>query len=173
MKILILNGSPRPAGHTAQMIAAFREGAARHDVTEIRVCQKKIGGCMACEYCHTRGDGACIQADDMREVYAALRQAELLLLASPIYYHGLSGQLKCTIDRFYAIGTRERLPRLKKVAMFLSSGDPEMYAGALFSLQGDFVDYLGLENAGVFTAAGEEDVPAETLRLIRAFGAAL
>lgn len=101
-----------------------------------------------------------------------MKEAEMLVLASPVYYHNLTGQLKCAIDRFYAIGTKENLPNLKKVAMFLASGDPDMYDGALFSLKGDFEDYLKLEVAGVFTANGEE-VPQKTLDELYAFGTGL
>ena len=62
----------------------------------IDVCKKKIAGCLACEYCHTKGNGACVQKDDMQEVYSLLGEADMLVIASPIYYHGVSGQLKCT-----------------------------------------------------------------------------
>ncbi|MBQ5443034.1 MAG: flavodoxin family protein, partial [Oscillospiraceae bacterium] len=88
MKILILNGSPRPKGNTAQMAEAFRSGAesAGHEVTLLNVAHMNIKGCLACEYCHTRGNGACIQKDDMQQVYDALRDAEMLVLAAPIYY---------------------------------------------------------------------------------------
>lgn len=57
MKILILNGSPRPDGNTAAMAKAFAKGAAEsgHEVNLISVCQKNIDGCLACEYCHTGG----------------------------------------------------------------------------------------------------------------------
>ena len=56
MKILILNGSPRPNGNTAAMVAAYAEGAreAGHEATIIDVCKKKINGCLACEYCHAK-----------------------------------------------------------------------------------------------------------------------
>lgn len=175
MNILILNGSPRPQGHTSQMLAAFREGAESggHRLRQIDVCRKNIRGCLACEYCHTKGQGKCVQKDDMQEVYEALGQAELLVLASPIYYHNLSGQLKCTIDRFYAAAYPDRPPHLTKVAMFLSSGDPDIYDGALYSLRGDFEDYLGLTNLGVFTHHGEAPVSGEQLAEIRAFGRGL
>lgn len=55
MKILVLNGSPRANGNTAAMIDAFAEGAREkgHEVSIIPVGQKKIGGCIGCEYCHT------------------------------------------------------------------------------------------------------------------------
>ena len=105
MRILILNGSPRPKGNTKQMVDAFRSGAesAGHRVDVIDVCRKKIAGCLACEYCHTRGNGACVQKDDMQEVYSLLWEADMLVIASPIYYHGVSGQLKCALDRFYSV----------------------------------------------------------------------
>lgn len=70
MKILVLNGSPRPKGNTRKMIDAFCEGAASvgHQVDVVDVCRKQISGCMACEYYHTKGRGACVQKDDMQEI---------------------------------------------------------------------------------------------------------
>ena len=135
MRILVLNGSPRPKGNTKQMVDAFREGAksAGHRVDVIDVCKKKIAGCLACEHCHTKGNGACVQKDDMQEVYSLLGEADMLVIASPIYYHGVSGQLKCALDRFYSAAYPRKPRNLKKVAMILSSGDPKMYDGAMFS----------------------------------------
>ena len=95
MKILVLNGSPRPKGNTAALVEAFAAGAREsgHQVHVIPVCRKRIAGCLACEYCHTKGNGRCIQQDDMQEVYPLLDEAEMLVLASPVYYHNFSGQL--------------------------------------------------------------------------------
>lgn len=159
MNILVLNGSPRKQGSTKQMVTAFCDGAeaAGHRIDVVDVCNKKIAGCLACEYCHTTGKGVCIQKDYMIEIYKLLRQAEMLVIASPIYYHGFSGQLKCVIDRFYSVAYPVKPPNLKKVAMILSSGDANMYEGAMCSFKGDFLDYLGLENMGVFTAHGAEN----------------
>lgn len=126
MNILVLNGSPRPNGSTAGMIKTFKTEAesAGHTVNTVDVCRKNIHGCLACEYCHGKGDGECSQK---------------------------SGQLKCVIDRFYALLYPKAPGRLKKVAMFLASGDPDMYDGAKFSYDGDFLGYLGLEDMGIFT----------------------
>lgn len=176
MRVLVLNGSPRPKGNTAQMIAAFKAGAeaAGHQVDVVDVCRKNIHGCLACEYCHTKGGGQCIQKDDMQEVYDLLKEAEVLVIASPIYYHGLSGQIKCTIDRFYSAAYPEKPAKLKKVAMFLSSGDNNMYDAAKFSYDGDFVDYLDLEGLGIFTHQGyDPGVPFEKLEELRTLGASL
>lgn len=107
MNILILNGSPRPNGNTAAMVKAYAEGAveAGHTVHVVDVCKKKISGCLACEYCHTKGNGRCVQQDDMQEVYPLLEDAEMIVLASPIYYHNFSGQLQCAINVRSVIGT--------------------------------------------------------------------
>jgi len=70
-------------------------------------------------------------------------------------------------------GISERTEELKKVAMILSSGDANMYEGALFSFKGDFLDYLGLENMGVFTAHGSENKSEKKREELRAFGASL
>ena len=176
MKVLIFNGSPRPKGNTKQMIQAFCEGleTAGHEYGVYDVCKMNIHGCLACEYCHTKGNGQCVQKDDMQYVYHELQEAEMLVIASPIYYRGLSGQLKCTIDRFYAAAYPNKPEKLKKVAMFLSSGDPDMYDGALFSYKGDFLDYLQLEDMGVFTTHGyDPGVSEEKLEELRKFGASL
>ena len=175
MNILVLNGSPRPNGNTAAMVAAFAEGAAEkgHALTVIDVCKKHIAGCLGCEYCHTKGRGVCVRKDDMQEVYAALKEVDMLVLASPIYYHNISGQLKCVIDRFYAAAYPNKPAKLTKVAMFLSSGDANMYDGAMFSYRGDFLDYLGLADMGVFTARGSEGHTAAKREELRAFGAGL
>ena len=153
MKIVVLNGSPRPKGNTSQMIKAFCEGLeeACHEYGVYSVCKMNIHGCLACEYCHGKGKGTCIQKDDMQNIYHELKEADMLVIASPIYYHGLTGQLKCVIDRFYSALYPKAPETLKKVAMFLSSGDDDMYEGAKFSYDGDFLGYLGLEDVGIFT----------------------
>ena len=175
MRILVLNGSPRPNGNTKGMVEAFREGAvsAGHQVDVVDVCRLKVNGCLACEYCHTKGHGTCVQKDGMQQIYDLLKEAEMLVLASPIYYHGITGQLKCVIDRFYSAAYPTKPLHLKKVAMILSSGDADMYDGALFSFRGDFLDYLGMENMGVFTAHGAENGSSEKLAELRAFGESL
>lgn len=175
MNILVLNGSPRPNGNTKMMINAFQEGAfsSGHRVNVVDVCRKKISGCLACEYCHTKGNGLCVQKDDMQEIYDLLQETDMLVLASPIYYHGISGQLKCAIDRFYSASYPMKPARLKKVAMILSSGDLDMYDGALFSFKGDFLDYLGLENMGVFTAYGAQNGSQAKLKELNDFGLSL
>lgn len=176
MKILVLNGSPRKHGNTMKMIEAFQEGAmlVGHQVNVVNVAYQKISGCLACEYCHQKENGVCVQKDDMQNIYTLLKEIEMLVIASPIYYHGITGQLKCAIDRLYAVlYPKEVVKSLKKVAMILSSGDPDMYDGAMFSFKGDFLDYLGLKDVGVYTAYGDENGSEIKLKELRDFGMSL
>ncbi len=169
MKILVLNGSPRPHGNTAAMVDAFVEGAKEqnHDVTVVSVCQKKIAGCLACEYCHTKGEGRCIQKDDMQEIYPILEEAEMIVLASPVYYHSFTGQLQCAINRIYAL---DKPKNLKKAALIMSSGSDHVYCGAIYKYQNSFLNYLHLEDMGIFSAYGDQNKSEEKLAELKSFG---
>lgn len=172
MKILVLNGSPRPNGNTAAMVEAFVKGAEQngHDVTIVPVCSKHISGCKACEYCHTKGDRKCIQQDDMQEIYPVLDEAEMIVLASPVYYHGFTGQLQCAVNRIYAL---DKPKHLKKAALILSSGSDNVYDGAVYAYQNSFLDYLKLEDMGIFTAFDKQNKSVEKLDELMQFGESL
>ncbi len=172
MNILVLNGSPRPNGNTAAMVGAFVQGAEEkgHHITVVPVCQKKIAGCLACEYCHTKGESQCIQRDDMQEIYPVLDSAEMIVLASPVYYHSFTGQLQCVINRIYAL---DKPKNLKKAALILSSGSDNVYGGAIYEYQNSFLDYLKLKNMGIFTAFDKQNKSEEKLAELREFGRSL
>lgn len=175
MNILVLNGSPRPQGNTAAMVEAFAEGAREkgHTVHIIPVCQKKIAGCLACEYCHQKESGherQCIQKDDMQEIYPLLDKAEMIVLASPIYYHGFTGQLQCAINRIYAL---DKPRNLKKAALIMSSGSDHVYSGVIFEYQNSFLQYLHLEDMGMFSAYGKQNNSPDKLNELREFGRSL
>lgn len=172
MKILVLNGSPRPKGNTAAMVEAFVKGAKQkgHDVTVVPVCSKNISGCKACEFCHTKGEGKCIQQDDMQEIYPFLEAAKMIVLASPIYYHSFTGQLQCVISRIYAL---DKPKHLKKAALILSSESDNVYGGAVYEYQNSFLDYLNLEDMGIFTAFDKQNKSIEKLDELMQFGNSL
>lgn len=170
MKIAILNGSPR-AKNTAAMANAFAEGAkeAGHEVEILHVGKMNIGGCKACEYCHGKGAGTCIQKDDMEKVMPAYKEADMVVFASPIYYFGMSAQLAAAIQRVYAIG---KPAKAAKAALLLSSGSPNVYDSAIAAYK-NMLAYMGIENKGIFTAAGEENGSDAKLAEIRACAKAL
>ncbi len=170
MKIVVLNGSPRPKGNTAALIEAFKEGAEGkgHQVSVLQVGTMKIGGCKGCEYCHTKGGGTCIQKDDMAEVYPALAESDVLLLASPVYYHGLTGQLQSVVSRFYAVSA----PAAKKWALLLTSGSPNVYAAIETQYRG-ILGFIQAEDLGIFEYDGKQVGTEAALAEIKAFGASL
>ncbi len=170
MKITVLNGSPRPKGNTAALVDAFREGAESkgHQVSVLQVGAMKIGGCRGCEYCHTKGGGACVQKDDMAEVYPALAESEMLVLASPVYYFGLTGQLQSAVSRFYAV----MAPAAKKWALLLTSGSPDVY-GAIEAQYRGILNFIQAEDLGIFEYNGTQVGTEEALAQVRAFGASL
>lgn len=169
MKILVFNGSPRKSGKTAKMTAEFVKGAesAGHEVVVYDVGRMKIGGCLACEYCHTKGEGACIQKDDMQKIYPDLFSADAILFASPIYYFTMTAQIEDAIQRFYCSGT---VDNIKKYAAILCSASPGVY-GASERQLADMAGYMMWENAGVVTVCGSDDIPEAKLAEARALGA--
>lgn len=172
MQILILNGSPRPKGHTAAMAAAFAESAREtgHDVHVADVCRMHISGCLGCDYCRGEGQGRCVQRDGMDEIYPLLERAEMLVLASPIYYHGFSGQLQCAINRIYAL---DKPKNLKYSALILSSGSADVYGGAIYEYRSSFLDYMGLEDKGIVTYDEEHGDFEAVLEKLRRMGRSL
>ena len=151
---LILQGSPRANGNTIWMAEEYRKAAeaAGHKATLVDVAHKKIAGCMACGYCRGKGAGACIQKDDMQMLYSLLAEAEVLVLAAPIYYFTLSAQIQAPIQRIYNM---QKPPKLKKMAMLLSSYSPNVYDGAIGEYHG-IQRYWGVEDAGIVTAKIDE-----------------
>lgn len=155
MKILVFNGSPRNDSNSSAMIEAFKKGAEGNgnEVTVCDVAKMKIAGCLACEYCHTKGEGACIQKDDMQEVFPLLAEADAIVFASPIYYMNISGQLQSVISRFYA---PMKPAKATKTALMLSSMSPGVYDASIMQHKA-MSAFLGLESLGVITANGEEN----------------
>jgi multimeric flavodoxin WrbA len=165
MKVLILQASPRANGSTAWMADEYKKAAeaAGHEVTLVNVSKKKIAGCLACEYCHTKGNGACIQKDDMQELYPLLAEAEALVLAAPIYYFTLCAQIQAPIQRLYCVNNPAKV---KKMALLMSSYSPGVYDGATAEYH-DICNYWGVEDTGIVTAKIDEQKTEVTLQKIQ------
>ena len=103
--IILINGSPRKNGNTSALVKAFREGAesAGHTVTEFWLGGMKINGCRGCCAGGKNPESPCVQKDDMEQIYPAYKEADVVVLASPLYYWTISGQLKCAFDRLFAV----------------------------------------------------------------------
>lgn len=102
-KVLILSGSPRKGGNSDLLCDEFMRGAAEtgNEVEEIRVAAKKVAPCSGCYYC-TKNNGKCVHKDDMAEILQKMIDADVLVLASPVYFYSINAQLKAVIDRTVA-----------------------------------------------------------------------
>jgi multimeric flavodoxin WrbA len=129
MKIVAVLGSPRPKGNSALMAQAFLEAARERGAeTEVYILnQMDIKGCQGCGKCKSESE-ACVVEDDLKPVYESIRGADILVMASPVYFGDLSAQLKCFWDRTYAFANPDFTSRLapgKKSVMFLAQGAPD------------------------------------------------
>ena len=156
--IVVLSGSPRKGGNTDKLAAAFKEGAesAGKTVTLFRVADMNVSGCRACEYCF-ENKGVCIQQDDMAQIIEALRNADAVVWASPVYYFTMSAQLKLAIDRHYAL-VKEGMP-IKRTALLMTCADDtiEVAEGAIATFKQN-AKYHNWEDAGILIVTGVHNV---------------
>ena len=108
--IVILNGSPRVSGNTAALVQAFTDGAesAGHKVTTFLLDQMDINGCKGCCCGKNTEKMPCVQKDDMAKIYPAVKESDVVVFASPLYYWNLSGQLRTATDRLFALEEGEK-----------------------------------------------------------------
>ena len=158
MKVLVLTGSPHVKGTTAALADAFCEGAlsAGHHVERFDAGRMKIGPCLGCMACRKEG-GACVRHDDMEKIRPALLEADVVVFVSPVYYFGITSQLKAVIDRFFAVNGQLR--ESKKTAYLISvCGDAEDWV--MDGLRIHFTNicrYLNWEEGGRLLAEGFYD----------------
>lgn len=108
MQVLILNGSPRMKGNTRTVLKAMEaQLQSRHTVTFVDVCRRKISGCVACNGCKKNG-GHCICPDESDALMQQVIDADLLILGTPVYWWGMSSQLKMAVDKFYSCDAKLR-----------------------------------------------------------------
>ena len=102
-KVLVLSASPRKGGNSDLLCDRFMRGAkeAGHQVEKIFLRDKRIDHCSACGACQGNG-GKCVQKDDMAEVVDKMICADVIAMATPVYFYTMSGQMKTLIDRTYA-----------------------------------------------------------------------
>lgn len=148
-KITILVGSERKGGNTAMLVEAFADGAKQNNnVKIISVSDYKVNACKGCESCSVNSKNQCCQQDDMQKIYSEMLTTDVLVIASPVYFYGISAQLKAIVDRMHT-PMRNRFG-IKKLALLL-------VAGADFSTVFDpiilqykmILNYFKLDDAGM------------------------
>lgn len=183
MKSLVILGSPRKGGNTEilamQVAAGMNEGGAEVEV--IRLTDYAVNPCIACGGCEKTG--RCVVQDDMQELYAKIDGADRLVLVSPIYFYGVTAQLKALIDRSQAMWSRKyllrqrrqgKIPRIGYLVSAAATKGEKVFDGAVLTVQYG-LDAMDFQFGGALLVRGVDrkgavaDLPEE-LERARQFG---
>lgn len=164
-EILVLNGSPRLKGNTAMLCDAFIAGAesAGHSVTRVDIQKLKIGGCLGCMKGGKDHASPCVQKDGMEEIYGPYVRADIVALASPMYYWSISGQLKIVFDRLFAVAECSAdyaNPRKGCILIMAAEGDTEENWKPVLNFYGALTSFLQWRDLGRVLAGGVLDAGA-------------
>lgn len=153
MKILVITGSPRKNGNSNTLADNFIKGAeeAGHSVVRFDSAFKKVHPCIACNKCGMNGE--CAFKDDFEFVKENIVDADCVVFATPMYYFGISAQIKAVIDRFYAINGQIHVPK-KAVLLMTYADTSESVAQPIISHYETLLRYLGWSDAGKIIASG-------------------
>ncbi|MEY8317877.1 flavodoxin family protein [Oscillospiraceae bacterium 50-58] len=159
--IVVLNGSPRKTGNTSALIKAFTEGAksAGHTVTEFFLAGMNIHGCKGCFGGHSSKDCPCVQKDDMDQIYPAVKNCDVVVLASPLYYWNMSGQIRTAIDRLFALeeGDGNLLRGNGRASALLMAAEGHGFEDVVLYYD-HLMEHLRWKNLGHVLAGGNCDV---------------
>jgi multimeric flavodoxin WrbA len=168
-KLLILSASPRKGGNSDTLCDQFMLGAkeAGNQVEKIFLRDKKVNHCIACGTCQGNG-GRCIQQDDMAEILDKMIRADVLVMATPVYFYNMNGQMKTLIDRTYAGYTRISNKEMYFI-MTAAVGAKDLLERTLEGFRGFTSCLSGAEEKGVIHGTGAWNIgdikrsPAMTL----------
>ena len=145
LKVLGIFGSPRIGGNTGLLLEETLKGAAAEGarVEEMRLCDFRISPCNECLSCFN--DGVCVIPDDMQGIYSRLLEADIVILASPIFFYGITGWAKVMVDRCQALWARKYklhdpalAAKRKRRGFFISVGGTKgqrMFEGAILTVR--------------------------------------
>jgi multimeric flavodoxin WrbA len=161
-KIIIVRGSPRRNGNSSTLAEQVATGAraAGANVESFDLHYMEINPCDACDACQSAPYEGCIIEDDMQALYSKLREADALVIASPVYWFTVSAQTKLFMDRCYALVDENGWSfREKKIGIVMVYGDSDPFnSGAVnaFRTFQDGFGYVGAEIIGfVYGSASE------------------
>ena len=163
-RIVVIQGGGRPKGNTAQLIDSFKRGAeeAGHSVEVISLLRNEVKGCLGCNAC--RYGKPCVQKDSFNDLVPKIKQADLLVFASPLYFWTVSSRIKAFIERFYCIAVKDSNPLLgryerypvKDCALLMTAADDFFWTfnQAVSYYQFALVNYIGFHDKGMLLAGG-------------------
>ena len=166
MDVLVFLGSPRKKGNSEVLTEALLEGVrGEGGMPEIiRLCDLKISPCISCGGCDKTGK--CVVEDDMTPLYEKIISTDKIILASPIFFYGITAQAKAFIDRTQALWNRKRLLQRKgewvdnpeRKGFFISvaaTRGSKIFTGAILTMKYGY-DAMGMQYAGEFLVSGPD-----------------
>ena len=174
MKVTVITSSPKKEGTTALLAGEFIRGAkeAGHDVFRFDAAFEQVAPCLACDCCRT-DNGKCVQSDSMDKLNPELLAADYIVFVSPLYYFGLSSQLKTVIDRFYANNSKLMGSGKKAILMAAAADSDDWAMRALAEHYKTILKYLNWDDGGTLLAFGcgsrddikKTDYPAQAYQM--------
>ena len=154
MNIVVLQGSPNKKGSTNILVEEFTKGAesAGHRVRRFDVAEMAIQpctGCVACGY-----EGPCVQKDENEKIRQAVLESDMIVFATPLYYYGMSAQLKTVIDRFCAYNSSITRKHMKSALLTVAWNNDDWTFEALEHHYKTLVRYLDFEDCGMVLGRG-------------------
>lgn len=172
MKIVVLNGSPRK-GNTVTAINAFVEGAkANNEIEIVDTYKQKISPCMGCGACECHK--GCVAKDDSNKVVDKLVEADLIVFATPVYWWGITAQMKLVVDKCYCRGVQLKNKKVGMIVIGEAAVDNEQYQliRGQFGCIAEYLEWNILFHKD-FSAGAKDDLAhnAEALEELKAEGA--
>lgn len=177
--ILILTGSPRTGGNSDKLADAFITGAreAGHTIVKFTTADKRIKGCIDCQTCFGKGT-ACSIPDDFNELAPLLKQADMIVFATPMYWFSFPVQLKAAIDKFYSYLISQQTWKIKECALLATGGveDESKFEGLIKSYQ-LIAEFVNWQDKGIIIVPGLHDkddiLKTDGLQRAKAFGTSI
>ena len=154
MKITILFASPNKKGSTAILTDHFKHGAENsgHSVEVLDVCKMNVHPCTGCVHCGY--EGTCVQKDDNEIIRHKLLNSDMVVFATPLYYYGMSAQLKISVDRFCAYNSSLNSRHLKSALLTVAWNADDWTFEALQAHYKTLVRYINFEDTGMILGYG-------------------
>ncbi len=154
MNIVVLEGSPNRHGSSNLLAEEFIRGAreAGHTVEVIDAAHADLHPCTGCVHCGY--EGPCVQKDDMEQFRKEILGADMMVFVTPLYYYGMSAQLKTLVDRFCAINSSITRKHMKSALIAAAWNANSWTFQALIVHYKTLVRYLELEDMGMVLGYG-------------------
>lgn len=154
MKIVVLLGSPNRSGSSNLLAESFCRGAEEggHTVELIDVAHSSINPCIGCIHCGY--EGPCVQKDDVETIRGKILGADMMVFVTPLYYYGMSAQLKALVDRFCAFNSSIHRKHMKSALLTAAWNSDDWTFDALEAHYKTLVRYLNLEDIGMVLGYG-------------------